>query len=114
MGSTRVARDVTRDNCDSEEYANGGDECESVVRHEAKHHFLKHAHGCEDKARTRYQKSKAVSSDRRTIVTIVTPAIFARTIVVHVAEFVAQLREGLKHACDADSSAYGICQFRKF
>jgi hypothetical protein len=27
---------------------------------------------------------------------------------VHVARFVAQLREGLKLACDADSSAYRI------
>jgi len=32
----------------------------------------------------------------------------AGTIVMHVARFVAQLREGLKEACDADSSAYGI------
>ena len=39
---------------------------------------------------------------------IVIPAILARMIVVHVAHFVAQLREGLNQACDADSSAYGI------
>jgi hypothetical protein len=42
-----------------------------------------------------------------TITTVARP-MFARMVMVHVARFVARLREGLKEACDADSSAYGI------
>jgi hypothetical protein len=39
--------------------------------------------------------------------TVASP-MFARMTMVPVARFVAQLREGLKEACDADSSAYAI------
>jgi hypothetical protein len=41
-------------------------------------------------------------------ITTVARTMFARMVMVHVARFAAQWRAGLKEACDADSSAYGI------